>query len=223
MSRLSGRGPALKAIFFDVGGVVAHASLEQYAERAAPLFSARPADLRREVQARVPQLERGECDSRTFWLAVGEGLRQKRLGKPADPQRCDGLWVDLLASTLKVDSRILEVCRQLSLGGYRIGVIANVIPEHARYLEAAGVYRPFHPCVLSCRVGARKPEPAIYLAAASQAGAGPEECLLIDDTPSCLEGARGVGMQAYHYTGLEGLLAFLRQEGLLKPPDASAR
>ena len=97
----------------------------------------------------------------------------------------------------------------------RLGALSNTLEDHVAVLTRMGVYRPFDPCVLSCRVGFRKPEPGIYLKAAEMAGLPPRECLLVDDRPENLEGGRRVGMQGLLFAGAAGLARDLGRLRLL--------
>ena len=69
--------------------------------------------------------------------------------------------------------------------------------------------------VLSHKVGLRKPEAAIYLAALKRARVRPEQALFIDDLPENVRGAQKVGMLAVRYEGPEKLESDLQALGLL--------
>lgn len=201
----------IRAVFFDVGGVVVHADLERYAVEAAPYFQAAPEHVRQEVMARAPHLERGFAPSDTFWQEVGQNLADWGLGRAASPEVCRDLWTRLMMASLRIDWAVIHLCHRLAARGLVVGALSNTIAEHAAYLRRLGVYRPFDPCVLSCEVGYRKPEREIYLLACEQAGFKPRDCLLIDDVQGNLDGAREAGMQGCLYTGLDELRQQLRR------------
>ena len=50
-----------------------------------------------------------------------------------------------------------------------------------------------------------KPDPAIYRLLESRFGLVPGECVFVDDNPANVEAARGVGLQAVRFTGVEAL------------------
>jgi putative hydrolase of the HAD superfamily len=54
--------------------------------------------------------------------------------------------------------------------------------------------------LISCALGVRKPDPAIYSAAIERYGARADETLLIDDKAENVEGALAAGLHAHHYT-----------------------
>ncbi len=208
-------GQAIRLVFFDIGGVVIQADLERYLHVGCALFEATPEALRREVGARVPDLERGTLDSELFWKQVSETLWSRGEGRLVSPGLCRHLWRDLLASTAQIDLEVMALVGALQEAGVRVGALSNTLHDHVTVLEGRGVYRSFDPCVLSCRLGCRKPEREIYLKAAQLARLRPRNCLLVDDLPENIEGARQSGMPALLFRGPGPLAQELARLGLL--------
>ncbi len=205
----------IRLVFFDIGGVVIRADLERYVPVGCALFGARPEPLRREVTSRVPALEMGSMDSATFWKQVGESLWRLGEGRPVSPEKCRYLWRDLLAATAEIDPQVMDLCSSLQQAGVRLGALTNTIEDHIPVLTGMGVYRPFDPCVMSCRVGFRKPQREIYLKAAEMAGLKLQECLLVDDLVGNIEGARRAGMPGIAFSDAAGLRRELARWRLL--------
>jgi FMN phosphatase YigB (HAD superfamily) len=76
-----------------------------------------------------------------------------------------------------------EVVIELHNRGYTLGMISNVITsqEIPDWLEADGLTTYFKSVALSSVLGIRKPDPAIYLEAARQAGVDPAFCVYVGD------------------------------------------
>jgi HAD superfamily hydrolase (TIGR01662 family) len=76
-----------------------------------------------------------------------------------------------------------EVVIELYKRGYTLGLISNVITsqEIPDWLQADGLEQYFKSVALSSVLGIRKPDPAIYLYAANQAGVDPSECVYVGD------------------------------------------
>lgn len=195
----------IRLVFFDIGGVVIRADLERYVHVGCALLGADPAALRREVTSRVPALERGALDSATFWKQVSETLWRRGEGRLVPPEQCRYLWRDILAATAEIDSQVMDLCFHLRVAGTRVGALTNTIEDHIPVLTSMGVYKPFEPCVMSCRVGFRKPQREIYLKAAEMAGLRLHECLLVDDLVGNIEGARRAGMPGILFSDAAGL------------------
>jgi putative hydrolase of the HAD superfamily len=64
-------------------------------------------------------------------------------------------------------------------------------------------------------LGARKPAPETYLAAADALAVVPQGVVFLDDTPACVEGARRVGMHGILVDPLDRTPAFARARELL--------
>jgi len=90
-----------------------------------------------------------------------------------------------------------RVLRALRGRGLLVAVLSDCTPEieHTwRTFELRGL---IDVAVFSCRLGCRKPAPAMYDAATSGLGAGPEECLYVGDGSSReLTGAERAGLRA---------------------------
>jgi putative hydrolase of the HAD superfamily len=64
-------------------------------------------------------------------------------------------------------------------------------------LERCGLMEHLDGAISSAEAGARKPEPAIFMAALKLAGCGPEAALHVGDTAGeDIEGARSAGIEA---------------------------
>lgn len=83
-------------------------------------------------------------------------------------------------------------------GRYRLGIVSNGFPD-TQYLklESIGIRRHCACVVLSEELGIRKPDPGIFLHAASLLGAEPAECLYVGNSyRDDVAGARSAGMTA---------------------------
>ena len=68
--------------------------------------------------------------------------------------------------------------------------------------------------VFSFEAGARLPDKALFLEAASRLGLSPEACMLIHRDPACLDAAQAAHFQTLHYTNPVMLMAELRRMGI---------
>ena len=72
----------------------------------------------------------------------------------------------------------------------------------------------FDALVLSHQVGLRKPRPEMFAHALQLARCRAEECLLIDDLPANVAGAKACGWQGIVYRGAEELRRELAEHGV---------
>jgi len=90
----------------------------------------------------------------------------------------------------------IETIKELYARGYVLGIISNVITEREipEWMEADGITQYFKSVVLSSVLGKRKPDPAVYLEAASRAGVPVERCAYVGDNfARDVEGTRNAG------------------------------
>lgn len=70
----------------------------------------------------------------------------------------------------------------------------------------------FEKVYLSCEMGLRKPDPAIFLRVCEEQGLKPETTLFIDDSPQHVEGAKKAGLQAIHLQAGMNIMEMLNIE-----------
>ncbi len=115
------------------------------------------------------------------------------------------------------DQEALALMRDARAAGHRVGVLSNDAysingPEFFRNRPEFANLDAF---VDSTDVGARKPAPEAYLAAAKALDVEPERIVFLDDTPECVEGARAVAMAGIHVDPLDRGPAFAHARRLL--------
>lgn len=204
----------VKAILFDVGGVIVDADLQAYDRIGARLFGTEPENIRKAAAHLVPDLECGRISSHNFWKLIETSLWSLGLGKPNQQTDLGALWESILAESVTVNHEVLRIARELAVS-YRVGVLSNVIKDHAMLLSRLRVYDGFDPLVVSCQVGLRKPDPKFYKLAAKEAGVWCRQCLFIDDLEENCQAARAVGMKTHLFQNVETLRADLRKRKLL--------
>jgi putative hydrolase of the HAD superfamily len=94
------------------------------------------------------------------------------------------------------DRDAVALMRDARAAGHRVGVLSNDAYAFIGYEFFAGrpEFAELDAFVDSTDVGARKPAPEAYLAAAEALAVAPGDIVFLDDTPGCVEGARRVGM-----------------------------
>ncbi len=83
----------------------------------------------------------------------------------------------------------------LAAAGIKVAVVSNVGIDITELFAVHGFAPYLDAIVLSCKVGALKPDPRIFTAALAQLGASPGETLMVGDSATADAGAVGVGMR----------------------------
>ncbi|MFJ8039502.1 HAD-IA family hydrolase [Kitasatospora sp. NPDC096147] len=93
-------------------------------------------------------------------------------------------------------------------GSCRLGILSNSFVG-AREREAARYHYDdwAERIVYSHEIGFEKPDPRAYRAVCAALGVRPEDCLFVDDSPVCTEGAETAGMRAHLFRDTAGTVA----------------
>jgi beta-phosphoglucomutase len=119
---------------------------------------------------------------------------------------------------------VAEWLERLRGGGFRQALASSAPPANIEVsLEALGLGRYLDAVVSAEEVGHGKPDPAIFLEAARRLGVPPARCVVVEDAPAGLEGARRAGMRSVgllsdHHSKLEADLVVPSLQAL--PPGA---
>ena len=92
----------------------------------------------------------------------------------------------------------IETLSALGSRGYRIALVSMCAPDTPALWHTTELAALVDAEVFSCETGLRKPEPAIYLEAASRLGVSADRCVYVGDGAyGELTGAAAVGMHPY--------------------------
>jgi beta-phosphoglucomutase len=121
----------------------------------------------------------------------------------------------------------LRWLHRLKEGGWRQAVATSApLANVDATLEPLGLRDQFDAVVSADEVGRGKPDPLVFLTAAERIGMAPGCCVVVEDAPAGLEGARrggmaSIGVLSGHFESLEADLVVPSLEAL--PEDAFAR
>lgn len=198
-----------KFIYFDLGKVLLDFSVEQMLGQVAAVAGITAEQVRAAVfgQNLVRQHEAGQLSCDRFFEVFCQAT-----GTHPDRGRVTTAFCDIF----QVNLPVLPLVAQLRQAGYPLGILSNTSATHWEYCR--GRYRlleeAFAVHALSFRIGALKPEAAIFHAAAKLAGVRPEEVFFVDDLAQHVAGAQGAGFDAVQFTTAAALAVDLRLRSL---------
>jgi epoxide hydrolase-like predicted phosphatase len=177
----------LRAVFFDLGGVVIRTEFQAPREHLAERLNTTYEDLYRIVfeSDTSRRASIGEITTEAHWEAV-----TRRLGRPAS--ETNAIREEFFAGDI-VDTSLLDFIRSLR-PRYKTGVISNAWPDLRDYLIQQKADDAFDALVISSEVGIMKPKPKIYEMALDKLGVTAREAAFVDDSPLNVEAARALGM-----------------------------
>lgn len=133
--------------------------------------------------------------STTIGLALKEALR--RCGSTADDDRLAQLVAadqEFLHELTVLHDDTVPFLDSLRSKGVRTAFVSNCAENTRPLLDFLGLSGLVDEVVLSCEVGATKPDPPIYQAALQRLGVAAEQTLFVDDQVACCDGAAALGM-----------------------------
>ena len=177
----------LRAIFFDLGGVIVRTEYQASRERLAERLNMTYEDISKIVfeaeTSRKASL--GEISVKEHWLAVTRKLR-------LPVAEAESIRTEFFAGDV-IDRDLLDFIRSLR-PRYQTGVISNAWGDLRDYVVKHQFDDAFDTLIISAEIGMMKPQPEVYQLALKQAQVKANEAAFIDDTPRNVEAANALGM-----------------------------
>ena len=198
----------IKAVIFDLGGVIVPLDFERGYAAMKPLCRCPPEEIPRRLDSTdlMYRLEIGQVEPGEFARAMC-----KVLDLDLDFEEFCEVWGSIFPPRTLIPGSLLEALRSR----YRLLLLSNTNAIHFPYIRKNyPLLRHFHHFVLSYEVGALKPAPEIYREAIAQSGCGPEECFFTDDVLDNVEAARREGIDAAQFVSYEQIKMELAQRAV---------
>lgn len=184
----------IKAFIFDLGNVLLPFSHERMYAQVGALCGHEAETVRRAFLegGLAVEFERG---------AISESALQTELERRLAARFERDALHRAVGDIFTPDERMLRLVDELRAQGFRLVLLSNTNSVHVRWIESRyPVFEKFDACVFSHRVGALKPEPAIYAEAIRCAGCPPAECFYTDDIEAYVVAGRAAGLDAEVFT-----------------------
>lgn len=196
----------IDALILDLGNVLAfHDNEKLFSEMARAFGSTREAMRARLDGGLWERVNRGQLP--------GDALRLElvaRLGREVGPVE----WFNLWNCHFTVHDEMVREVERLA-GRIRLVLLSNTHDQHVAWLRPRlPVLERFDGLVLSCEVGAMKPDEAIYRRALELARVPAHRAAFFDDVPRYAEAASALGLHGRVFTTAE---AFREQLRALRP------
>jgi putative hydrolase of the HAD superfamily len=198
--------PTIRAVLFDLDGVVRHFPPCDTMEREHGLPLGTLSELPFEGDLINPTVT-GIWSYDDWIAAIGDRLAE-RYGPSA--RAAAQAFASFVAT---VDRDVVDVAVRLR-PAYTTAIVTNGTTRVEEELRALGVDADFDHVFNSARIGYAKPDVRIFRFVLDTIGCAANECVFIDDSETKLAGAVAVGMRAVHFTGIEPLKSQLRSFGV---------
>lgn len=198
----------VKAIIFDLGGVVFTNGTKKFSEHLAEKYQV-------DIEKAKALLDKsdignayrtGKITRNEFWDNV-----KKELALTEHTDVLEQKWIDVYVLIEKTRDIILHLSKK-----YKVYFLSDNVRERVEAIDKKyGFKNWFHGGVSSHEVGFRKPSLEIYKIALQKTGCEPKEVLFIDDKENNLAPAQDLGMQTLLFVSSEKLEEDLRGLNIL--------
>ncbi|MCX6989560.1 MAG: HAD family phosphatase [Chlamydiae bacterium] len=125
-----------------------------------------------------------------------------------------------MSDIFTLNEPIVPIIEELKKNGIELILLSNTCPAHFNYaLKNYPILQLFDKYVLSYEVGARKPEPEIFLHALSLSSSEIKNCFYTDDIEEFVKSAKTLGIDAHTFTTTTKLSDALLVRDFLKKPQ----
>ncbi len=197
----------IKAIIFDVGGVVLKPkSFRPLTREYAKLMGRDGEEVHKIFKKYWHEWKFGKISEEEFFEGMGRDL-----GVKVDKNKLR----ELMYSFPELDRNVVSLIQRLRRK-YEIFSLTNHAKEFFEFLEGKyGLGRLFDCIFKSYEAKLAKPDPRFFEWVMEEIGRKPEECVFIDDREENVEAARVLGMNAILYEDVRMLEKELRKLGII--------
>jgi FMN phosphatase YigB (HAD superfamily) len=193
---------------FDIGVVLLNIHYENALERIAPLCDLDQGTGGRdffhlaERDPMMAEFERGCLNTEDFFRHFAAKARYHGTFEQ---------FRDIWCSIFSENKPMIDFARELAKT-HDIYFVTNTGPLHVPLIyDLYPSLKFFKDDAASCYIGAVKPEPEFYERALKKFGLQAAECVLLDDRPENVEGARAVGIRSILYENPDQAIRAIRQ------------
>lgn len=208
----AGARPRIKAVVFDMGGILEPSFDDVLLPALAALLGISPERLLERRGTYSAALSEGRMTLRDFYARI-----VAETGRALDPRVAVARHLAVYQeATSELDARVLDLIRGLRRN-HVVACLTNTEVEVGRLNRERGLFGPFDLAFLSTEMSLRKPHRAIFDRALSDLGCEPSEAIFTDDKLDNVAGARTAGMHAIHYRDFDDFTSELAKLVALDP------
>jgi FMN phosphatase YigB (HAD superfamily) len=184
----------MKEFIFDIGGVLLDYNLPRFVDMMAGDS--------RERRAQIAELR---YDRSLYEVETGRITGEEYFRRIISPLVPDWTYRDLVEAWMEIfteNEMGQRLFRDLQALGRRVYVLSNLADFNLAAIQEKfpGLLDGTTANFYSFQMGLWKPDAAIYTEVCSRIGVPPQQCVFLDDTEECVEGARRVGMNGIHFS-----------------------
>lgn len=183
----------IKAIVFDAGGVLLRGKFEDVASRAAKNLGF---EKKRFAWFKAASYDGCLTGKESFEIFLKRVSSERKLG--VSFKKLLLAWKKSYLEVMGINQEVMSLVKRLKKK-YVVGLVSNLTDLHGRINIKRGLYSSFRPCLLSYRVGVKKPDKKIFEILLGKLKIAPSECIFIDDRKKHLVAPKKLGFVCVHF------------------------
>lgn len=209
--------PKIKAIVFDLGGVIAVTDRQEMILFIAKSLGISPKEASKALIGLKETSLKGDTDN-DYWVNEEYWIQYTRAKKIKLPHH----WIEKLnehrLKSVREMPGMLDLVKNLKKQGYQVALLSNVRRSQAIIKRKLGYYDLFNPTILSYEIKMRKPRLSAYCYLLQQLNLPASEVIFIDDKLENVAAAKSVGINAILFKNPRQLVNSLKERGVeIKP------
>lgn len=188
---------AIKAIIFDVGGVLVHNQVEDSYRLLAEKLGIDKDKMMAFYSRNKVEIQNGQISTAEFIRIIEAefGVQENFLPK----------WRLSYMEALPINEPMVDLAQSL-VAKYRVGAISNNPKFLAEVDRQRRIFKNFDTVVWSCDVGHLKPEKVVFEIALKRLGVKAKECVFIEDRTEILDVPKNLGITTILFKDKSDLL-----------------
>lgn len=197
----------IKAIIFDMGGVMLQNKVEAVYQKLAEILNISFDELKELQKQHKTEMLSGKMSSQEFAEIIKNnfGLEINVLEK----------WKEAYYQVMPVNNELIELVDKLK-NNYKVAIISNVPELHAQINKDRGLFSHFELALISCDIGLIKPQKEIFALVLERLNLKASDCIFIDDREEHLAMPKEIGFQVIHFKDNQQLKNDLKSLGIIK-------
>jgi len=189
----------IKTVVFDVGGVLALGKNQEIIKRKGNRTFGVHQYIARKLNVSLDQwldsIDSVYADAIEGKISKEKTLKIISRNNHVSMEEIERLFKISYRKQFEQNKQLFEQVFKLKHGGYKIAVLSDQWPVSKEALMPKKLYKEFDEVVVSCDVGARKPNPEIYKILLKKLNLPAKKCLFIDNQKWNLVPAKKLGFK----------------------------
>jgi len=196
----------IKAIIFDMGGVILISKIESGYKKLSELLNISYEDFKEIYNLHHEDMQKGKLKVKDFIDIIKNKFNiNKDIIK---------LWKKTYLEIMKVNQVLLDLINNLRKN-YKILLLSNAPDLHYEINKERKILSYFDDVIISCQVGLIKPEKEIFNLTLEKLKLNPEECIFIDDREEHIVPAKEMRFRTILYRDNQQLINELKELNIL--------